>query len=62
MRSLTVKQYKSRLEQFESTFESSFPKGSNDYTVSLHYAFKKSLNEDDIVMPVWLLVSLIPKQ
>ncbi len=55
MRSLTRKQYKDRLEQFASTFKSKWWSiGSHNYNVSLHYEFKKALNEDEIRMPMWM--------
>ncbi len=54
MRTLKVKQYKYRFNQFKQSFESTLPEGSSEYITELHNAFKKSLNEDGIVMPMWI--------
>ncbi len=55
MRSLRVKQYNHRFKQFKETFESTLSEGSPEYRIELRNAFKKSLNEDGITMPMWII-------
>ncbi len=56
MRSLKVKQYKYRLEQFMKTFESEFPLESVEYDRDVESEFNKVLAAENIAPVDWCSV------